>query len=162
MQNGRKESALSQANKMYREKVEIPRSYLEALWQAQFLEFLLQTVFLKAISKVRNLTKSSGINFAVPDTTTWNSSKYLKAIQQFYPREENRNLYEKVGKALTRRNDFIHSCFKVRKGKWDGMLMDSSSYLNQSALDKLIPWLEAAKSANGAITSFMAIKFSHD
>lgn len=148
-------SALEEAIEVYETQVQIPKHYLLALQGTQIFEQTLRIILLGFITKAKTTLNKEG-QYYEPKIDKGLTYKYLiKRIKNFLPESENKEFYEKIRVASTKRNDFIHESFKLKDGSKLVNLDMDNYYIHKDAMEVMFKWMEAYKEAIGQMTNII-------
>lgn len=111
-------SAMEEAYLIKLEKIDIPKQYLIAFYQAQMFESMLSYLlgYLTSSVKIMVLKESKGVitySPSIPDPDKITLNKIYERLQVFLKDQKYKNLMKLIKLAMENRNKFIHSAFKT-------------------------------------------------
>lgn len=153
-----KKNAFEEASDILYEKIQVPKSYLDALYYSQKFEFYLKWILTEYAVRAESHLKKHGIPYNPDISEDLSNKAYIKRIKTFLPFKENRNFYDRIDHAIGKRNKFVHNCFMPA-----GLNLDMDVYhLNEYSLRSLKEWVDSYIDAEPVILSVlkrvMAIK----
>lgn len=134
------DNALSEDRTLYA-KTNFRDRYFEALRSAQIFEMLLHTLFWNLVSIGSSYFESINLKYEPSNTDNMTINDYLNRIKTFFPVNENKMSYDKLVDSQSKRNKFIHSSFKVEKGRYFAINLDIGHiHQDANASKKLEDW----------------------
>lgn len=147
-------NALEESRAIFLEN-EVPKLYVEALYQTQFFEILLENLYASLIAKGSKYFASIGLDYNPEKRDNWTIKGYIKRLKTFFPREKYGTEYVKLEDAQKKRNDFVHGCFRIKNGEVSGISLDRKKvHLDQNAIRKMNDWNSAFVAALPVIIKF--------
>lgn len=149
-------NALEEAREIFHDNIEIPKQYIEALYLTQFLEILLENLYSTLVTRGATYFTNIGLDYQPEKRNNWTINDYLKRLSTFFPSSKYKSAYEKLALARDKRNEFIHKCFKIKKGEIYGISLDKEKmHLDTNALEKVDEWIDAYNDALPVILGLM-------
>lgn len=144
-------NVFEEARGIYKETIEIPKLYIDALFMAQFFEYTLAELLKEYIYYAKLHLELKNIPYELKIDEDWTYKELIARLKNFIPPNKNLSFYELMANSSKKRNIFIHSAFKKKTDEGYVITGGNNYHLSSEAQLCASEWLSVGEKAIRAL-----------